>query len=116
MPCRDALLCSILDGVRASGNRDVCVKMRRTNLGLRLGPLYHQVHGEGGEGREGAGEGGEGGGRGGEGGGRGGREREGGGRGGREREGAGGREGRGELHFGGETRRTRGGVPRWKGV
>ena len=40
---RDALLCSILDGVRASGNRDVCVKMRRTNLGLRLGPLYHQV-------------------------------------------------------------------------
>ena len=85
MPCRDALLCSILDGVRASGNRDVCVKMRRTNLGWRLGPLYHQVHREGGRGE---GEGGRGQGKGG---------REGGGR---------GREGRGELHFGGETRRT----------
>ena len=43
VPYRDALLCSILDGVRASGNRDVCVKMRRTNLGWRLGPFYHQV-------------------------------------------------------------------------
>ena len=38
-PCRDALLCSILDGVRASGNRDVCVKMRGTKRGHRLGPL-----------------------------------------------------------------------------
>ncbi len=36
---RDALLCSILDGVRASGNRDVCVKMRGTRRGHRLGPL-----------------------------------------------------------------------------
>ncbi len=38
-PHRDALLCSILDGVRASGNRDVCVKMRGTKRGQRLGPL-----------------------------------------------------------------------------
>jgi len=36
---RDALLCTILDGVRASGNRDVCVKMSRTNRGHRLGPF-----------------------------------------------------------------------------
>ena len=39
-PVRDALLCSILDGVRASGNRDICVKMTRTNRGQRLGPLH----------------------------------------------------------------------------
>ena len=43
---RDALLCSILDGVRASGNRDVCVKMQRTNRGHRLGPLTLPVEEE----------------------------------------------------------------------
>ncbi len=43
---RDALLCSILDGVRATGNKDVCVKMRRTKLGLRLGPLLLPVEEE----------------------------------------------------------------------
>ncbi|CAI8058528.1 DnaJ homolog subfamily C member 13 [Geodia barretti] len=43
---RDALLCSILDGVRASGNRDVCVKMTRTNRGQRLGPLHLPVEEE----------------------------------------------------------------------
>ena len=31
---RDSLLASLLDGVRASGNRDVCVKMKPTNRGL----------------------------------------------------------------------------------
>jgi len=35
--CRDALIASIIDGVRASGNRDVHVKMRFTNRGHRLG-------------------------------------------------------------------------------
>ena len=33
----------MLDGVRASGNRDVCVKMRGTNRGKRLGPLHLPV-------------------------------------------------------------------------
>ena len=42
-PPRDALLCSILDGVRASGNRDICVKMRGTKRGQRLGPLHLPV-------------------------------------------------------------------------
>lgn len=42
-PYRDALLCSILDGVRASGNRDICVKMSRTVRGQRLGPLHLPV-------------------------------------------------------------------------
>ncbi|GAB1606314.1 dnaJ homolog subfamily C member 13-like isoform X2 [Argonauta hians] len=36
---RDALLASLLDGVRASGNRDVCVKMSATKRGYRLGPF-----------------------------------------------------------------------------
>ncbi|UYV62596.1 DNAJC13 [Cordylochernes scorpioides] len=36
---RDALLASLLDGVRASGNKDVHVKMKFTNRGQRLGPL-----------------------------------------------------------------------------
>lgn len=36
---RDALLCSIIDGVRASGNKDICVKMGQTKRGHRLGPL-----------------------------------------------------------------------------
>jgi len=35
---RDSLLATLLDGVRASGNRDVCVKSVPTNLGQRLGP------------------------------------------------------------------------------
>ena len=34
---RDALIASVLDGVRASGNRDVCVKMKVTGRGMRLG-------------------------------------------------------------------------------
>ena len=45
-PSRDALLCSILDGVRASGNRDICVKMQRTDRGSRLGPLQLPVEEE----------------------------------------------------------------------
>jgi DnaJ family protein C protein 13 len=43
---RDSLLCSLLDGVRAAGNNDVCVKMRRTNIGFRLGPLVSPVEEE----------------------------------------------------------------------
>ena len=31
---RDSLLASLLDGVRASGNRDVCVKMKPTKRGM----------------------------------------------------------------------------------
>lgn len=30
---RDSLLASLLDGVRASGNRDVCVKIKPTKRG-----------------------------------------------------------------------------------
>lgn len=37
---RDALLATLLDGVRASGNCDVHVKMQATNRGQRFGPLY----------------------------------------------------------------------------
>lgn len=36
---RDSLLASILDGVRASGNRDVYIKMRPTRRGIRIGPF-----------------------------------------------------------------------------
>ncbi|GAB6018577.1 DnaJ sub C member 13 [Chamberlinius hualienensis] len=36
---RDSLLASLMDGVRASGNADVHVKMIPTDRGLRLGPL-----------------------------------------------------------------------------
>lgn len=36
---RDSLLASLLDGVRASGNRDVCVKMTPTDKGQRWGLL-----------------------------------------------------------------------------
>ena len=36
---RDSLLASLLDGVRASGNRDVCVKMAPTHKGQRWGLL-----------------------------------------------------------------------------
>ena len=35
--CSDALIASVLDGVRASGNRDVHVKMKFTHRGHRLG-------------------------------------------------------------------------------
>ncbi|OCT75945.1 dnaJ homolog subfamily C member 13 isoform X1 [Xenopus laevis] len=36
---RDSLLASLLDGVRASGNRDICVKMTPTQRGQRWGLL-----------------------------------------------------------------------------
>lgn len=36
---RDSLLASLLDGVRAAGNKDVHVTMVPTDRGLRLGPL-----------------------------------------------------------------------------
>jgi len=36
---RDSLLASLLDGVRASGNQDVCIKMSPTRRGFRLGPF-----------------------------------------------------------------------------
>lgn len=36
---RDALIASVLDGVRASGNRDVCVRMTLTDRGYRFGPF-----------------------------------------------------------------------------
>ena len=44
---RDSLLSTLLDSVRASGNRDVCVKMARTKRGLRLGPLLVPIDEEG---------------------------------------------------------------------
>ncbi|XP_032807043.2 dnaJ homolog subfamily C member 13 isoform X1 [Petromyzon marinus] len=40
---RDSLLASMLDGVRASGNRDVCVKMRLTERGQRWGLMSTPV-------------------------------------------------------------------------
>ncbi|XP_077997979.1 dnaJ homolog subfamily C member 13-like [Glandiceps talaboti] len=40
---RDSLLATLLDGVRASGNRDVCVKMTKTNRGQRFAPMYIPV-------------------------------------------------------------------------
>jgi DnaJ family protein C protein 13 len=43
---RDALLASLLDGVRASGNRDVHVKMVPTPRGKRIGPLSVPVEEE----------------------------------------------------------------------
>ncbi|KAJ4448169.1 DnaJ sub C member 13, partial [Periplaneta americana] len=42
----DALLASLLDGVRASGNRDVHVKMQPTPRGKRMGPLSVPVEEE----------------------------------------------------------------------
>ncbi len=36
---RDSLLASLLDGVRASGNSDVCIKLKPTKRGYRLGPF-----------------------------------------------------------------------------
>lgn len=43
---RDSLLASLLDGVRASGNRDVCVKMTPTDKGQRWGLLSMPVEEE----------------------------------------------------------------------
>ncbi|XP_033628714.1 dnaJ homolog subfamily C member 13-like isoform X2 [Asterias rubens] len=43
---RDNLIASVLDGVRASGNRDVCVKMLLTDRGQRQDPLYVPVEEE----------------------------------------------------------------------
>ncbi|XP_072047448.1 dnaJ homolog subfamily C member 13-like isoform X2 [Amphiura filiformis] len=40
---RDNLIASVLDGVRASGNRDVCVKMTPTDRGQRQDPLFTSV-------------------------------------------------------------------------
>ncbi|XP_062518532.1 LOW QUALITY PROTEIN: dnaJ homolog subfamily C member 13-like [Corticium candelabrum] len=40
---RDSLLASMLDGVRASGNRDICVRMTRTERGLRTAPINMPV-------------------------------------------------------------------------
>ena len=39
-PERDALLATLLDGVRSSGNRDVHVRSSLTNRALRLTPLW----------------------------------------------------------------------------
>ncbi|XP_078270124.1 dnaJ homolog subfamily C member 13 isoform X5 [Rhinoraja longicauda] len=43
---RDSLMASLLDGVRASGNRDVCVKMVPTHKGQRWGLLSMPVEEE----------------------------------------------------------------------
>lgn len=43
---RDSLLASLLDGVRASGNRDVHVSMMPTERGFRLGPLHLPIEEE----------------------------------------------------------------------
>ncbi|XP_066599154.1 dnaJ homolog subfamily C member 13 isoform X2 [Prorops nasuta] len=43
---RDSLLASLLDGVRASGNRDIHVRMYPIARGKRLGPLNLRVDGE----------------------------------------------------------------------
>ncbi|KAF7280153.1 hypothetical protein GWI33_006329 [Rhynchophorus ferrugineus] len=43
---RDSLLASLLDGVRASGNKDVHVTMVPTQRGFRLGPLHLPVEEE----------------------------------------------------------------------
>nr|XP_026495433.1 dnaJ homolog subfamily C member 13 isoform X2 [Vanessa tameamea] len=40
---RDALLASLVDGVRSAGQRDVHVRSARTPRGYRLGPLHHAV-------------------------------------------------------------------------
>lgn len=45
-PDRDSLLASLLDGVRASGNRDVHIKMCPISRGKRLGPLCLPVEEE----------------------------------------------------------------------
>ena len=38
------MIASLLDGVRASGNRDVCVKMSSTGRGYRLGNLFKYIY------------------------------------------------------------------------
>jgi DnaJ homolog subfamily C member 13 len=43
---REALLASLLDGVRASGNRDVCVKFSETGVFNRVGPWSQPVEEE----------------------------------------------------------------------
>lgn len=43
---RDALLATLLDAVRGSGNRDVHVKSKPTALGKRWGPLHSQLEEE----------------------------------------------------------------------
>ncbi|KAI5693331.1 hypothetical protein M8J75_013933 [Diaphorina citri] len=43
---RDALLATLLDGVRSSGNRDVHVKMKGSDFGKRWGPLSEPVEEE----------------------------------------------------------------------
>ncbi|KAJ7357866.1 DnaJ sub C member 13 [Desmophyllum pertusum] len=40
---RDSLLASLLDGVRASGNRDVCVKMNQLTEALDFAPVISTV-------------------------------------------------------------------------
>lgn len=39
-----SVLATLLDGARSSGNRDVCVRMCRTNRGDRVGPMYASAH------------------------------------------------------------------------
>lgn len=46
VPQRDALLATLLDAVRSAGNRDVHVKMRPSQPGLRWGPLSEPVEEE----------------------------------------------------------------------
>lgn len=43
---RDNVLASLVDGVRASGNVDVHVRMRSTEPALRLGPNSRQMEAE----------------------------------------------------------------------
>ncbi|VEN42457.1 unnamed protein product [Callosobruchus maculatus] len=45
---RDSLLASLLDSVRAAGNKDVHVTMVHTDRGLRLGPLHLAIEEEAG--------------------------------------------------------------------
>ena len=40
---RDSLLASMLDGVRASGNRDIFIKMKPTRRGLRIGTFSFHI-------------------------------------------------------------------------
>lgn len=40
---RDSLLASLMDSVRASGNRDVHIKMNFTDRGKRLSPFSYPV-------------------------------------------------------------------------
>ncbi len=40
---RDSLLATVLDGVRASGNQDVFIKMKPIHCGFRIGPLNQLI-------------------------------------------------------------------------